>query len=309
MDCVKIIEDLRDSGIKLLATKYVKDNPFVKSDSELAQYVNNEYVDSKMFSAWKIRVINFFNTHFDNIIANEYNKVFKMPFGLEASGTTDIVEKVITSLETAKKQIENKEIILKTINTNTVFNKKKYQIFISSTYEDLKEERDAAIKTILSLYHIPIGMEMFNAGDNDQWTVISQTIETSDYYVVIIGFRYGSTTDTGISYTEKEYDYAVSKGIPVLAFIKDESVSSIPSQRESDFNNQQKLSNFREKAKKKYADFWKTKDEFTSKLSIALHKSFNEKPRAGWVRIGTTLAEEEMTKKAHNSHGIDGGEF
>jgi len=73
-------------------------------------------------------------------------------------------------------------------------NEKKYQIFISSTYEDLKEEREEAIKIILKLYHIPIGMEMFNAGDSDQWTVISQTIETTDYYVVIIGGRYGSTT-------------------------------------------------------------------------------------------------------------------
>jgi len=103
---------------------------------------------------------------------------------------------------------------------------KKYQIFISSTYEDLKEEREVAIKTILSLYHIPIGMEMFNAGDSEQWTVISQTIETSDYYVVIIGERYGSTTDSGVSYTEKEYDYAISKGIPVFAFIKDENSPS-----------------------------------------------------------------------------------
>ena len=43
---------------------------------------------------------------------------------------------------------------------------KKYQIFISSTYEDLKDERNAAVKTILTMDHIPIGMEMFNAGDD-----------------------------------------------------------------------------------------------------------------------------------------------
>jgi nucleoside 2-deoxyribosyltransferase len=163
-------------------------------------------------------------------------------------------------------------------------NEKKYQIFISSTYDDLREEREAAIKTILSLYHIPIGMEMFNAGDNDQWTVISQTIEISDYYVVIIGGRYGSTTDSGVSYTEKEYDYAISKGIPVLAFIKDENSPSIPTQRETDVTKQQKLSDFCGKLKNKYVDFWETKDDFSTKLSISLHKVFKEQPRIGWVR-------------------------
>jgi hypothetical protein len=40
---------------------------------------------------------------------------------------------------------------------------KKYQIFMSSTYEDLKKERDQVSKSILEMGHIPIGMEMFNA--------------------------------------------------------------------------------------------------------------------------------------------------
>jgi len=163
-------------------------------------------------------------------------------------------------------------------------NERKYQIFISSTYEDLREEREAAIKAILNLNHFPIGMEMFNAGDNDQWTVIRRTIEMSDYYVVIIGGRYGSTTDSGISYTEKEYDYAVSKGIPVLTFIKDENTPLTPEQQEPDIAKQNKLSSFRNKAKKKYADFWKTKDEFIIKLVISLVKAFSEYPRMGWVR-------------------------
>jgi len=177
-------------------------------------------------------------------------------------------------------------------------NERKYQIFISSTYEDLKEEREAAIRTILNLYHIPIGMEMFNAGDSDQWTVISQTIETSDYYVVIIGGLYGSTTDSGISYTEKEYDYAISKGIPVFAFIKDENSPSTPAQRETDTTKQRKLSDFREKAKKKIANFWNTKDDFATKLSISLHKAFIEQPRTGWIRATQDITLNNGLSKA-----------
>ena len=73
---------------------------------------------------------------------------------------------------------------------------KKYQIFISSTYEDLKTERQKIQDAILSMYHFPIGMEMFSAGDEDQWKIIQETIDSSDYYVLIIGHRYGSTIKT-----------------------------------------------------------------------------------------------------------------
>ncbi|MFC0139562.1 DUF4062 domain-containing protein [Erwinia mallotivora] len=85
---------------------------------------------------------------------------------------------------------------------------KKYQIFISSTYEDLKNEREQVIKAILEPGHIPVGMEMFSAGDEQQWELIKRQIEQSDYYILIIAHRYGSETDEKISHTEKEFDYA-----------------------------------------------------------------------------------------------------
>ena len=95
---------------------------------------------------------------------------------------------------------------------------KKYQIFVSSTYEDLKKERDQVIKAILEMGHIPVGMEMFSAADEQQWEIIKKQIDESDYYVVIVAHRYGSM-DGEVSFTEKEYDYAVSKDIPVLGFV------------------------------------------------------------------------------------------
>jgi hypothetical protein len=36
----------------------------------------------------------------------------------------------------------------------------KYQIFVSSTYEDLKDERADVIKACLNMGYIPHGMEM-----------------------------------------------------------------------------------------------------------------------------------------------------
>ena len=89
---------------------------------------------------------------------------------------------------------------------------KKYQFFISSTFEDLKEERKKVMDTILSMNQFPAGMEMFSAADEEQWQIIKETIDVSDYYILIVGMKYGSIeASSGISYTEKEFNYAVEQ--------------------------------------------------------------------------------------------------
>ena len=100
---------------------------------------------------------------------------------------------------------------------------KRYQVFVSSTYKDLIDERRAVINEIMSLDCIPSGMELFPATDEEQFEFIKRIIDDCDYYVLILGGRYGSLAKDGISYTEKEYLYALSKGIHVLAFVQEES--------------------------------------------------------------------------------------
>lgn len=55
-------------------------------------------------------------------------------------------------------------------------NNKKYQIFISSTYEDLKDEREKVRDAILSMNHFPVGMEFFGATSDSQQKIIQKTI-------------------------------------------------------------------------------------------------------------------------------------
>jgi hypothetical protein len=69
---------------------------------------------------------------------------------------------------------------------------KRYQVFVSSTFTDLKDERQAVLKAILELDHMPAGMELFPATDDSAWQLIKDVIDTSDYYALIIGGRYGS---------------------------------------------------------------------------------------------------------------------
>lgn len=182
---------------------------------------------------------------------------------------------------------------------------KKYQIFVSSTYNDLKDERDQAIKAILEMGHIPVGMEMFSAGDEEQWQLIARQIEETDYYVIIVGHRYGSETQEGISYTEKEYDYAKSLGIPTLGFVIDDSASWPSNRIDDDPDKIMKLKKFKKKVKTKLIQFWTNKDDLHGKISISLIKTMNTNPRIGWTRanqsIGANVTKELTRLSAENS--------
>ncbi len=101
---------------------------------------------------------------------------------------------------------------------------KKLQIFVSSTYLDLKKERQAAVEAILEAGHIPAGMELFAAGSDSQLQVIKNWIEESDIYMLILGGRYGSVEEnSGMSYTELEYRYALELEKPLFALIAEDS--------------------------------------------------------------------------------------
>ncbi|TNT40442.1 DUF4062 domain-containing protein, partial [Escherichia coli] len=104
--------------------------------------------------------------------------------------------------------------------------KRKLQVFVSSTFTDLIEERQAAVSAILKAGHIPAGMELFTAADRSQMDIIKNWIDESDVYMLILGGRYGSIEPTtGKSYTELEYDYAVEQGKALFAVvIKEEAL-------------------------------------------------------------------------------------
>lgn len=170
---------------------------------------------------------------------------------------------------------------------------KKYQIFLSSTFTDLIEERRALQEAILKMNHFPVGMELFSAASEDQWSVIEEVIQNADYYVLIIGFRYGSMTDEGISYTEKEYRYAKEQGIPILAFIKNEDVPSKPDQRENSQKQKRKLESFINEVKDgRMVEFWSSKEELLQIVTASLYKSFDKYDRPGWIRANDFRTEE-----------------
>jgi len=161
---------------------------------------------------------------------------------------------------------------------------RKYQVFISSTYTDLKDERQSIINCLLMANCIPAGMEAFTATDDEQFNIIKKVIDLCDFYVLIIGNRYGTINEkTQKSYTEMEYEYALSKNIPVLAFVKeidyDKEITS------ETVETRTKLKAFSKKVRKsRLCSMWSTREDLISKVALSVMKAISEGSRPGWVR-------------------------
>ena len=167
--------------------------------------------------------------------------------------------------------------------------KKRYQIFVSSTYQDLIPERNEVIKALLELDCIPSGMEYFPAADEDQWSYIKKLIEECDYYIVISAGKYGSIDNEGISFTQKEYQYAVQKKIPVIGFLH-ENINKLPHEKvESDKNLRKKLDTFHNIVKMKLCRFWSTPEDLGAVVSRSLTQEIKRNPRIGWVRADNQI--------------------
>jgi len=162
---------------------------------------------------------------------------------------------------------------------------KRYQIFISSTFVDLVDERQAVLKGVLELDHMPAGMELFPAADDSAWQLIKDVIDSSDYYVLIIGGRYGSLDDSGIGYTEKEYDYAVSSGKPVIPLLH-RNPDNLPREKtETDEVAWKKLQSFRSKVEENHTCvYWESPEDLKAKVIIGLTSAVKRYPAVGWVR-------------------------
>jgi len=173
---------------------------------------------------------------------------------------------------------------------------KKYQVFVSSTYKDLTEERQEVMQALLELDCIPVGMELFPAADDDQWTLIKRLIDDCDYYILIIGGRYGSLSATGISFTQMEYQYALEKEIPIIGFLH-KNPDDIPAGKsEKDPDLKSKLEDFKKLVEKKMCRYWENPSDLGSIVSRSLVKLVKDKPRSGWVKA-SYLPSEDITKE------------
>lgn len=166
--------------------------------------------------------------------------------------------------------------------------KRKLQVFVSSTFQDLIEERQAAVSAILKAGHIPAGMELFTSGDKSQMDTIKKWIDESDVYMLVLGGRYGSLEpSSGVSYTELEYDYAVEQEKPLFSVVINEGALEAKVKEHGtgvmEKENPKQLKMFREKVLSNISSFFDDHKD----IKLCVHESMSDfatnRELKGWV--------------------------
>lgn len=164
---------------------------------------------------------------------------------------------------------------------------KKFQVFVSSTFVDLKTERAKVMQALMQMKCFPTGMEMFPALDEDQWEYIRKAIDECDYYVLVIAGRYGSVDDQNVSYTEKEYDYAVKMRKPVLALLHANPDNLSSGKTDKNDDRRQSLESFRSKVQNgRLVKYWNNADELSAQVVLGMMNTIERFPSTGWVKGG-----------------------
>jgi hypothetical protein len=162
---------------------------------------------------------------------------------------------------------------------------KRYQIFVSSTYSDLRDEREKVIHELTRIGYIAVGMEQFPATDEEQLEYIQKIIDESDYYVVIVRGKYGSLASDGISFTEKECDYALETKKPVLAFLFKNPGQLRVDETDNEPDKLRKLNAFKEKLEaRRIVKYWEGGDQLVNDIKDSIHSIVRRRPDVGWIR-------------------------
>ena len=171
---------------------------------------------------------------------------------------------------------------------------KRFQVFVSSTFSDLEHERQEVMHALLELDCMPSGMELFPAANETQWNLIKKVIDDCDYYILIVGGRYGSLGSEGLSYTEMEYRYALQTKKPTISFLHRNPGQIVADKTEKSEEGKAKLSEFRNLVENRLCKHWETAQELGSVVSRSLIQLIKAEPAVGWVRANE-LADKDAT--------------
>jgi len=147
------------------------------------------------------------------------------------------------------------------------------------------------METILNFDCFPAGMEMFPAMDEDIFKYIKRIIDESDYYLLIIGGCYGSVDENGKSWTEREYEYAVKNGIPVIAFDHKDFTILPANKTDQDDKKRKKLIAFKKKvATGRLIKKWTDSKDLALAIATSLKSVLQLQPGIGWVRADKVIS-------------------
>ncbi|AOA57217.1 DUF4062 domain-containing protein [Acinetobacter larvae] len=93
---------------------------------------------------------------------------------------------------------------------------KRYQVFVSSSGEEMRPERTVIMQTLMSMGFFSWGLEQRSPLGT---ALARRQIEECDYVLLLLGSQYGACSSSGIGYLHLDYIYAVTKQKPIIVFM------------------------------------------------------------------------------------------
>ena len=159
---------------------------------------------------------------------------------------------------------------------------KKYFVFISSTKDDLKAERQELARIVSEMGAVPVCMDAFDITRDDDRKLIQKAVEDCDYFLNLTAYK-GGETGGKASALELEYSWALKAGIPVVALIISEKARWKDSKKEQSAPAKKALAAFKEKLENHTHDTWLNASDLKYKTLALLSREMNLNPRRGWV--------------------------
>jgi hypothetical protein len=169
--------------------------------------------------------------------------------------------------------------------------KSSVRVFISSTWQDLKPEREAVEKALNRIQNTTFnGMEYFGSRSETTKEASLLEVNRSNIYIGIFANRYGS----GI--TEAEYREAQKKELPCLIYFKDEYIPVLPDFVEREPDKLAKLNSLKNELMSKHTvSFFKNPDQLATQIVSDLHNLF----------VRNLLAQEETPTQSDPMYQIN----
>lgn len=172
---------------------------------------------------------------------------------------------------------------------------KRYQVFISATYSDLREERAVVMQTLPGLGCLPTTLEQHNQSLGTM-VAIRRQIDESDYYLLLLGSRYGSLMPSGVSYTHMEYVYASTKQKPMIILMHESPDTRAPEFQEKTMEGRLKFSDFRKLLQRERDSilYWRDPRDLEMLLQQFTPELVRRHPAPGWVRVGKHSSDKTL---------------
>lgn len=164
-------------------------------------------------------------------------------------------------------------------------------VFVSSTFVDLQTHRKAIWQALQDFDVNVRGMEQFGARTATPLQTCIAEVEQSDIYVGVIGFRLGSIEPTtGKSYTQLEYERALTLSKEIFIYLIDEQNARVPRRFIDDGESLQKLDAFKSILRERHTiDTFVDEDDLVAKLRRDLQ-------RHAQARVEATSPEEDSRR-------------